>query len=128
MRCVFFISIISLLIFVSCNKKVAKYNPDFIGTWRTATIDDTVINATVRSEIVIEKKDGLFNNTCKDTCSERLCNCISYQSGIPVMNSSNTEIKIGSSSTYSLTVDQEPFQNADGIWEMKIENLTYFKE
>lgn len=112
----------------SCNKKLSAYNKDFIGTWRTAIITDTTINAVVASEIVIEKRDGIFNNTCKDTCGERLCDCVSYQSGRAVINFSKDRIKIGSSSTYTLTINKEPYQDANGKWLMVIENLTYHKQ
>ncbi|GEM_PF-655507 len=112
----------------SCNKKLASYNPDFIGTWRTAVIVDSTINSTVRSELVIEKRDGLFNNTCKDECGDRLCNCISQQSGRAVVNTDETMIKIGSSTSYPLTIDKEPYQDETGQWIMKIHGLTYYKQ
>jgi len=112
----------------SCNKKLATYNPDFLGTWRTAVIVDSTINSTVRSEIVIEKRDGLFNNTCKDECGERLCNCISQQSGRAVINTDKTLMKIGSSSSYALSIDKEPYQDSTGQWIMKIHGLTYYKQ
>lgn len=112
----------------ACNKKLAKYNPDFIGTWRTAVIQDSTINLTVRSEIVIEKRDGLFNNTCTDECGERLCDCISQQGGRAVINTDHTRIKIGSSSSSSLSIDKEPYQDSTGQWVMKIQGLTYYRQ
>src|SRR3990167_616177 len=92
----FFTCFAVLLLFSqsACNKKLSKYNPDFIGTWRTAVIEDSTINLTVRSEIVIEKRDGLFNNTCTDECGERLCECISQQGGRAVVNTDRTRLKI----------------------------------
>lgn len=112
----------------ACNKKLSKYNPDFIGTWRTAVIEDSTINLTVRSEIVIEKRDGLFNNTCTDECGERLCECISQQGGRAVVNTDRTRLKIGSSSSSSLSIDKEPYQDSTGQWVMKIQGLTYYKQ
>ena len=111
-----------------CNKKLSKYNPDFIGTWRTAPIQDSTINLTVRSEIVIEKRDGLFNNTCTDECGDRLCECISTQGGRAVVNTDRTRLKIGSSSSTSLSIDKEPYQDSTGQWVMKIQGLTYYKQ
>lgn len=123
-------AVLFLLLFSqsACNKKLAKYNPDFIGTWRTAVIQDSTINLTVRSEIVIEKRDGIFNNTCKDECGERLCNCISQQGGRAVINTDHTRIKIGSSTSSSLSIDKEPYQDSTGQWVMKIQGLTYYRQ
>jgi len=118
-----------LSVTASCNKKLSSYNPDFVGTWRTATITDTVINEIVRSEIVIQKNDGIYNNTCKDTCGERLCDCVSQQSGKAVINSTKDMIRIGSSSaSYPLSIDKEPYQGNNGQWMMIIDGLTYYKE
>ncbi|MES2557285.1 MAG: hypothetical protein V4604_14115 [Bacteroidota bacterium] len=126
----FFACVAVLLLFSqsACNKKLSKYNPDFIGTWRTAVIEDSTINLTVRSEIVIEKRDGLFNNTCTDECGERLCECISQQGGRAVVNTDRTRLKIGSSSSSSLSIDKEPYQDSTGQWVMKIQGLTYYKQ
>jgi hypothetical protein len=126
----FFICWALLLLFTEsgCNKKLSKYNPDFIGTWRTAVIQDSTINLSVRSEIVIEKRDGLFNNTCTDECGERLCDCISQQGGRAVVNTDRTRLKIGSSSSSSLSIDKEPYQDSTGQWVMKIQGLTYYRQ
>ncbi|MDH4471325.1 MAG: hypothetical protein QE487_01890 [Fluviicola sp.] len=124
------LAVLLLVLFTesACNKKLSKYNPDFIGTWRTAVIEDSTINLTVRSEIVIEKRDGLFNNTCTDECGERLCECISQQGGRAVINTDHTRLKIGSSSSSSLSIDKEPYQDSTGQWVMKIQGLTYYRQ
>jgi hypothetical protein len=113
---------------LSCNKKLVSYNPDFIGEWRTEVINDTVIGEMVQSEIVIEKKDGLFNNTCKDVCEEHLCDCVSTHSGKPVISTDKKSMKIGTTGSYPLSIDKEPYQDASGQWIMKIQGLTYYKQ
>lgn len=113
--------------FLSCNKKVASYNPDFVGHWRTDYIEDTVINATVRSEIIFDERDGIYNNTCKDECSDQLCNCSSTQSGRAVLSVDKKSIRIGSTTSLVLSVDKEPYQGADGQWFMKLGGLVYHK-
>ena len=114
-----------LFILWACNKPVYKYNSDFEGNWRTAVIYDTILNKNVMSEIVIDGADGTFSNTC-DTIGVDLCNCISYQVGKAVMNTSKTQMKIGSKS-YALTIQEEPSVNSIGLWTMKVQNLTYFR-
>lgn len=120
-------SVLLLLIGLSaCNKPVYKYNPDFEGTWRTAVINDTILNKNVQSEIVIDGAEGSYRNTC-EPCATDLCNCISYQSGKAVMNDSKTQMKIGSNG-FPLNIQEEPSENSQGIWQMKIGNLYYYRQ
>jgi hypothetical protein len=121
--------LIAILAFSSaCNKKAASYNPDFIGEWRTLPFEDTVLNETVQSEIVIEKKDGLYNGTCRDECSDHLCDCLVQHSGRPVISTDKTQIKFGTSGSYPLSIDKEPYQDASGQWIMIIGGETYYKQ
>lgn len=121
--------LIAILAFTSsCNKKAASYNPDFIGKWRTLAVEDTVLNETVRSEIVIEKKDGLYNGTCRDECSDNLCDCLVQHSGRPVISTDKTQIKFGTSGSYPLSIDKEPYQDANGQWIMIIGGETYYRQ
>jgi hypothetical protein len=115
-----------VFIIVSCNKPVYKYNSDFEGTWRTPVVYDTILNKNVVSEILIDGADGTYSNTC-DPCGVDLCDCISYQVGRAVMNTSKTQMKIGSNS-YALTIQDEPSINAIGQWTMIIRNQTYYKQ
>jgi hypothetical protein len=126
--CICALLIIGLAITSGCNKRAAAYNPDFIGTWRTVTLNDTIINQIVRSEIVIEKRDGLYNNTCRDTCEERLCDCISQQAGRAVVSVDKKRLRIGSSSSYSLSIDKEPNEDNNGQWTMIIDGQTYYRQ
>lgn len=120
-------TLLVVVLALSCNKKVAKYNPDFLGSWRTETTFDPVLGENVRSELVFEKEDGLFNNTCKDTCDNRLCGCISTNSGKAVINSSHDQMRLGSSQPVTLSIDQEPLQDANGEWTIIVNGLTYHK-
>ena len=78
------------------------------------------------SEIVIDGADGTHSNTC-DPCGADLCNCISSQVGKAVMNTSRTQMKIGSNS-YALTIQQEPTLNALGQKTIIVRNQTYYKQ
>lgn len=121
------ILVLSIIAF-SCNKKVADYNPDFIGKWRSDPVMDPVLTTNVRSELIFEGNDGLFNNTCRDTCTDRLCDCISTNSGKAVLNTSKDQMRIGSSQPVTLSIEQEPLQDASGDWTIIINGLTYHKE
>jgi hypothetical protein len=113
-------------ILVSCNKPVYKYNSDFEGTWKTDVIFDTILNMNVRSEIIIDGADGSYKNTCSP-CGSELCNCVSTHYGKAVMNTSRTEMRIGSSN-YSLKINEEPYQDTDGLWKMKIQGLVFIRQ
>ena len=118
---------ISLLLF-ACNKPVYKYNADFQGKWQTIPVYDSLLNATTMSEILIDGEDGSFKNSCNPCANQELCNCISVQIGKAVMNSTKTHMKIGSSNSYQLSIDEEPKVDANGVWTMKIQGLKYFRQ
>jgi len=118
--------LVPAIVLVACNKPVYKYNPDFEGTWRSLVVYDTILNANKVSEIYIEGTDGWYKNTCSP-CGADLCNCISNQVGKAVMNTSKTQMKIGSSNSLVLTIQEEPNIDANGIWTMKIQGLRYYK-
>lgn len=112
----------------ACNKKASSYNPDFVGEWRTEAVYDTLLDETLQSEIVIEKKDGLYNGSCRDACAEHLCDCLVQHSGKAVISTDKTQLKFGSSGSYPLTIDKEPYQDAGGQWIMIIDGLTYYRQ
>jgi len=101
---------------------------DFVGQWRTDVINDTFLNEAIRSEIIIEDKDGIYNNSCKNVCEDQLCDCISTQSGRAVVSFDKKSMKIGSTNSLTLSIDEEPYQDANGKWVMKINGLTYYKQ
>lgn len=117
-----------LLATSSCNKKASSYNPDMVGSWYTVPAYDSTYGTVRRSELIIEKRDGLYNYRCKDTCDEHLCDCVVQQSGRAVINFDKDRLRIGSSSSYSLTIDKEPYQNELGEWVMIIDGLTFYKQ
>lgn len=118
----------AVLPLAGCNKKASSYNPDFVGKWYTVPAYDSTYSAILRSEIVIEKRDGLYNYNCKDTCGAHLCDCISQQAGRAVVSLEKDRLRIGSTGSYSLTIDKEPYQDASGQWTMIIDGLTFYRE
>lgn len=114
------------LLFVSCNKPVYKYNSEFEGTWRTLLVYDDILDTEVMSEIVIQGEDGTYKNTCRP-CGTELCDCLNTHVGKAVMNSSRTQMRIGSSN-YALRIDEEPNVDGNGLWTMKIQGLRYYRQ
>lgn len=121
-----FVSVIRIT--SSCNKKASSYNSDMVGSWYTLPDYDSTYGTVRRSELIIEKRDGLYNYSCKDTCDEHLCDCVVQQSGRAVVSFEKDRLRIGSSSSYSLTIDKEPYQNELGEWIMIIDGLTFYKQ
>lgn len=121
--------IVLFFVLFACNKPVYKYNKDFEGNWYTDRIYDTYLNDTVRSQIYIDGKKGKFNNTCLEVCAPDLCECISKEEGNAEMNSSKTQMKIGSANgSKPLIINKEPYQETDGSWKMEVNNLIYTKQ
>lgn len=123
------IAFIFLFSFLGCNKPVYKYNKDFEGNWFSEKRFESLLNDTVQNQIVIKGGDGIFNNMCPELCLPDLCGCVNIQSGKAVMNSSKTEMKIGSAQgTQPLRINKEPFQDEFGKWKMEVNELSYTKQ
>lgn len=117
---------ITLLYAIGCNKKVASYNPDFLGTWRSTIVIDSTNNTLRYNEIIIEERDGLFRYYCSSLCEDTPCNCTSEQTGRAVVSTDKKSLRIGSNGTV-LSIDKEPYQDS-GQWKMKLQGLTYVKQ
>lgn len=123
------ISAIILFSFLGCNKPVYKYNKDFEGNWFSEKRFESIFNDSVQNQILIKGGDGKYNNSCPDLCLPDLCGCIGIQSGKAVMNSSKTEMKIGSTQgTQPLRINKEPYQDAFGNWKMEVNEQSYTKQ
>lgn len=123
-----FISVVFLTL-IACNKPVYKYNKDFEGNWLTDVVYDSTLNVNVQSQIKIEGEDGFYKGICQVCSDGTLCSCIANHTGKAVMNSSKTEMKIGTgASSYPLEIEEEPNIGGDGKWTMKIEGLRYYKQ
>lgn len=116
-----------VILLSACNKPVYKYNKDFEGVWRSVEVYDSLLGKSVRSEIIIDGADGKFSNTC-DFIDNEFCNCISSSVGKAVMNNDKTQIKIGSTNSFPLTVNEEPYVDSNGIWTMKVQGLIFLRQ
>jgi hypothetical protein len=115
------------LMLMGCNKKAGKYNPDFIGTWRT---EPYTVNSAAQysNEIIIEESDGAYRLQCSEVCEPYLCNCSNEVTGTPLVSSDKKLLKIGSANSITLPIDEEPYENSAGEWIMKIDGKEYRKQ
>lgn len=117
------------LFVLSCNKTVVDYNKDFEGQWRSEKQIASGSTDSVQSEIVIDGDDGIYRYTCSSVCAANLCECAVMHSGKAVVNSNKTYMKIGTSGSYPLSIDEEPsIETATGKWTMVIHGLRYYKQ
>jgi len=114
-------------VLVCCDKYVVKYNPNYEGKWRTATYYNTDFNDTTTSELVIQGKEGSYKYACRSICAPELCECITTQGGKAVVNKQHNQMKVGSTSAFPLTIDVEPYQDANGVWKMELEGEVFTK-
>jgi len=114
---------------IACNKPVYKCNKEFEGNWLTEVIYDSTLQINVQSQLKIEGEDGLYKGICQPCADGTFCSCIANHAGKAVMNSTKTEMKIGTGgNTYPLKIDEEPNIGSDGKWTMKIEGLRFYRQ
>ncbi len=110
----------------SCQvQDIERYNSDFSGEWRTDPFYSPSAGDTVRNYFTVDGRDSGFGIGCNLDCS--FCDCLSFFVGRIRFNTSNNSIQIGGTVNQILQVKEEPFINEQGIWELKLEELSYFK-
>lgn len=126
MKAFSFITILVFFLF-SCNTKdIGDFNPDFIGEWHSETYNSPSIGGMAQDFLMVDAANGGLGIGCETGCP--FCNCLIFQSGRVRINISNNNIAVGGSIQQIMSVTKEPFINDDGIWEMEINNLPYFKQ
>lgn len=75
---------------------------------------------------MFDGKDGAYNIYCTGVSGDYLSNCANSSKGKAMISSDHKLIKIGSQSTITLSVDEEPSQ-VNGQWQMKLNGDTYYK-
>lgn len=122
-----FTALFLLLILTSCNKYVGDYNPDFVGYWKADIITDDITGAQEQSYMVIGKEHNEFGLSCQPNCVG--CDCVRFVEGRAVINSSKTKLRIGySRNSLTLTIDQEPIEDANGNWTCKLNGTIFYKQ
>lgn len=118
-----------LLIITACNKPLLKYNSDFEGTWYSVPVYNTSYSDYVSDQFTFSGKSGRYQVDCRDTCSPDLCNCLTSITGRSEINSQRTLIRLDNSQTpRTFNLDEEPYQDSNGKWFMKVDGKTYVKQ
>jgi hypothetical protein len=114
------------LILEGCQvQQLENYNPDFNGTWRSDVYYSPGVGDSIRNYLTVDGKNSGLGIACKKDCS--FCDCLVTQSGRAKINTSTNSLQVGGTVNQILIIEQEPFINDDGIWEMKLENVSYKK-
>lgn len=118
------LSLISLLF--SCNvQDLEKYNEDFKGEWKSDVYFSPAAGDSIRNFLAIDGKDSGFGLACKK--DNPFTNCLYFQSGKAKYNKASHGLQIGNSVQRIYRVDQEPFINSSGEWQLMIDSIAYIK-
>ncbi len=118
----------TLLIFLlGCDKFVTEHNASFEGKWRTLPQLNQAGNFYEVSQLEFAGKEGKYSGYCSNTCDSNPCDCKFNHLGKAVVNKQKTQIKIGTSGSFALDIQQEPTQDANGIWTIKVHSQIFYK-
>jgi hypothetical protein len=122
------IGIMSMVIFfiTSCSvKELEKYNEDFKGSWRSTVYFSPQAGDSIRNYLKVDGSNSAFGLLCDESTEFEAC--LYFQQGKAKYNKVNKGLQIGNSVQNIYQIDQEPFVNSDGTWEMLIDSISYFK-
>ncbi len=121
--------ILSLLAFalLACNKPLLEYNSEFEGTW---FCDHTYFDnngIAVTDQFVFSGTTGTYSVSCKDTCSNTLCDCLAAITGKAEINKQRTQFRLNSQTPRVFTINAEPYESG-GSWYLEIDGVKYKKQ
>lgn len=120
------ITIILMTVVTSCSvKELEKYNEDFKGNWRTDIYYSAQAGDSIRNYLQVDGKNSAFGLLCDKNSS--FDGCLYYQQGKAKYNKASKGLQIGNSVQNIYSIDKEPFINSDGIWELSIDSVSYYK-
>ena len=109
----------------ACNvQEIEKYNPDFKGSWKSLPVNSPSVG-NVMNFLTVDGKDGGIGIACQVDCP--FCNCASFYAGRVKINTSDNTMQVGGTVGQIFNINEEPFINEDGEWELIIDNVSYFK-
>ena len=122
----FFWVLFMFLFVTSCSvQDIEKYNEDFIGQWRTNIYYAPMKGDSIRNYLTIDGKDSGFGIGCET--DDPFVKCLNFQTGKVKYNKASKGIQVGNSVQQIHYVDQEPFINNLGKWELIIDSISYYK-
>lgn len=121
-----FLLLFSFLFMTACNvQDIEKYNDDFIGEWRTDIYFSPTKGDSIRNYLTVDGHDSGLGLACEtDDPFEK---CLYFQAGKVKYNKASKGIQIGNSVQQVHYVDQEPYVNGNGKWELIIDSISYYK-
>lgn len=120
------INFLVLIFFTSCNvQELEKYNEDFKGDWRSAKYYSPQAGDTIRNYLKVNGKNSAFGLLCDE--STEFDDCLYYQQGKAKYNKASKGLQVGNSVQNIYSIDAEPFINNNGVWEMSIDSVSYYK-
>lgn len=112
---------------LSCQtEELESYNPDFKGEWETAFIFSPTVGDSVQNYLTVNGRDSGLGIACETDCS--FCNCLSFSSGRAKINTKTKELQVGGTVNQIMKITNEPFVNDDGVLELTLNNVAYFKK
>ena len=114
------------MITASCSvQELEKYNEDFKGEWRSAKYFSPQAGDTIRNYLKVDGKNSAFGLLCDESIEFE--GCLYYQQGKAKYNKASKGLQIGNSVQNIYSIDKEPFINTNGVWEMYIDSVSYYK-
>jgi hypothetical protein len=123
-KCPFFL-LVTWLLFSCKTPDIGEFNSDFIGEWQSEKYNAPSVGGLAQDFLTVDGRNGGLGIACQVNCP--FCNCLIFQSGRVRINTSTNRIAVGGSIQQIMTITKEPFINDDGVWQMEINDLAYFK-
>lgn len=115
-----------MLVYTSCSvKELEKYNEDFKGDWRSTVYYSPQAGDSIRNYLKVDGKNSAFGLLCDK--NDEFDGCLYYQQGKAKYNKASKGLQVGNSVQNIYRIDQEPFINNDGFWEVVIDSVSYYK-
>jgi hypothetical protein len=122
----FYVLIIFIIFATSCSvKELERYNEDFRGEWRTQVYFSPQAGDSIRNYLNVNGNNSAFGLLCNE--NDPFDACLYYQQGKAKYNKANQGLQIGNSVQNIYRIDREPFINDDGVWELSIDSVSYYK-
>lgn len=126
-RLTYFLAALAIAFFMfSCSvQELEKYNEDFRGSWRSAVYYSPQAGDSIRNYLNVDGENSAFGLLCDR--NDDFEACLFYTQGKAKYNKVNGGLQIGNSVQNIYAITQEPFVNSDGVWELSIDSVSYFK-
>jgi hypothetical protein len=119
---------IGLMLLSACSvQQLENYDANFEGRWRSIVYNSPTAGDSIRNYLIVDGKNSAFGLSCKRDLSCELCDCLIFQSGRAKINTSTNALQVGGTVGQISTITQLPFENEEGVWELEIDNVPYFR-